>query len=117
MVRGPFSGQTYATQRGGGGAGMGKLAMTTRRTGVVVVLGLLVAGAAGVLLGPSGALAASLPLVLLAYSSLLADRNALRGPGPALAQANAGLLAANGRLQWQVVHGMDGALRGAATAA
>ena len=87
-----------------------------RRTMLLAGLGLLAAGAAAVALGPTGAVAAVLPVILVVYSSLLADRGAVRGPGPALARVNAELTAANARLAWQVVHGLDAALRDAATA-
>jgi hypothetical protein len=87
-----------------------------RQTMLLVGLGLLAGAVAAAALGPTGALSAALPVVLVAYSSLLADRGARRGPGPALVRVNAELVAANARLSWQIVHGVDAALRDAATA-
>ena len=69
-----------------------------RRWMALTVLALAAAGLAGIVLGPSGLLAALLPLALVCYSAMLADRGAARGPGPALARANDELRAANERL-------------------
>jgi hypothetical protein len=80
---------------------------------LVATLGLLAAAVAGLVLGPAACLAAGLPVALVAYSLLLADLDALIGPGPALARANAELLAANATVRWQVVRDGGAILRDA----
>jgi hypothetical protein len=94
---------------------MEQLTGTPERRTTLAVLGLLAAVIASVAAGPAAGLAAALPLALVAYSSLLADRNALRGPGPLLARVNAELTAANAGLRWQVVQNVDAVVRDAST--
>jgi hypothetical protein len=69
-----------------------------RRWVVLTLAALATAALAGTTLGPTGLLGALLPLVLVCYSTLLADHGAARGPGPALARANTELTDLNSRL-------------------
>lgn len=95
---------------------MERLARTPERRVVLLAALALVAGvSAGATLGPLAAFAAALPVALVAYSSLLADRGALRGPGLALANVNAELTAANAALRWQVVQSVESVLRDASS--
>jgi len=79
---------------------------------VLTLAGLGAAAIGGAFLGTVGLLAALLPLLLVVYSTAMADLGAARGDGPALAYANAELRAANERLALQLVALTGDGLRG-----
>src|SRR5579884_823896 len=103
FCRGAARQDAYVATSCGGTTLRGLLAEPGRR-GVALTLAALAAAAlAGATLGPAGLLAALLPLALICYSSVLADRGAARGPGFALAQTNADLASQNSRLSLRLV--------------